>query len=76
MDIEDIYARIGDIHAEACGAEIEHEFIEVMVEHLVEAALSVGVEGWATAGDPEIENSIGKKVHNLLLMEVARINGT
>lgn len=76
MNIEDIYTRVGEIHADAAGANIEHQIIEVLVVHLVDAVLSVGVEGWNDYLDQQITETLQRKVHELLLVEVAKINGT
>jgi hypothetical protein len=76
MDIEDIYSRVGEIHADAAGENLEPQFIEVAATHLVAAALSVGVEEWDDRGDEIIAESLRRKVHDLLLTEVAKINGT
>jgi hypothetical protein len=73
---EDLYARIGEVHADAAGANIEHQLIQVLIVHLVDAALSVGVDGWNDYLNRQITEAVERKVHDLLLAEVTKINGT
>lgn len=79
MTHDDISERIGSLWADAAGAGLDVEFIEEMVSVLVMAALSLCVDDYDTyIGDDTdaIEETIIKKVHNLLLTEVAKVNGT
>lgn len=76
---DDFSERIGSTWSDAAGAGLDAEFIEEMVSVLVMAALSLGVDDYDTyIGDDTdaIEDTIIKKVHNLLLTEIAKVNGT
>ena len=75
-DREELYTRIGEVHAFACGAEIEHLLIEVLIGHAVEAAISIAVADWDELGDQEIAERLKRKIEEMLLVEVAKINGT
>jgi len=75
-DREELYSMIGEVHAFACGAETEHLLIQVLIGHAVEAAISVAVADWDELGDQEIAERLKQRIEEMLLTEVAKINGT
>ncbi len=79
MDHDEISRRLNSIWADACGAGLEPEFIFDVTNAAAVAALMLGVEDYSRYSDDDtdaIAETVAKKVRELLLVEVAKINGT
>ena len=78
-DRERIGLALDRLWIESVSLGVESEFMDELVYTLVQFALSIGVEGMDDYADDDtdaIEETIIKKVHNLLLTEIAKVNGT
>ena len=79
MDRDDISERLTSVWLDALDAGLDAEFIQDAIQTVVIAALELGVEGFQDYMDEDteaIEETLAKKVNELLLTEIAKINGT
>jgi 2-methylaconitate cis-trans-isomerase PrpF len=79
MDRDDISERLTSVWLDALDAGLDAEFIQDAIQTVVIAALELGVEGFQDYMDEDteaIEETLTKKVNELLLTEIAKINGT
>ncbi|MCA9181947.1 MAG: hypothetical protein KDA51_10860 [Planctomycetales bacterium] len=79
MTADEMSRRLGMIWADAAGDGHDAEFIEETISVLVMASLAHGVAGYHDYADDDtdaIEDAIARKVNDLLLTEVAKVNGT
>lgn len=79
MDRDDISERLTSVWLDALDAGLDAEFIQDAIQTVVIAALELGVEGFQDYMDEDteaIEETLTKKVNELLLIEIAKINGT
>ncbi|MCA9180565.1 MAG: hypothetical protein KDA51_03910 [Planctomycetales bacterium] len=79
MDRDDISERLTSVWLDALDAGLDAEFIQDAIQTVVIAALELGVEGFEDYMDEDteaIEETLTKKVNELLLTEIAKINGT
>jgi hypothetical protein len=75
----EIFRRLAEIAADATGDDREVEFVCECVTVLVMTTLDVGVHGYREISDEDTERIreiVERKVHDLLLTEAAKINGT
>jgi len=79
MDRDDMSERLTSVWLDALDADLDAEFIQDAIQTVVIAALELGVEGFQDYMDEDteaIEETLTKKVNELLLTEIAKINGT
>lgn len=79
MDRDDISERLTSVWLDALDAGLDAEFIQDAIQTVVIAALELGVEGYADYLDADtdaIDSLLIAKVNELLLIEIAKINGT
>ena len=78
-DDNNVFKAIGEVWADAGANNQDQEFISAMISYLTKAALWYAVDGFSEHSDDDteaIEAIIRKKVSDLLLEEVAKVNGT
>ena len=79
MDRDDISERLTSVWLDSLDAGLAAEFIQDAIQTIVIAALDLGVEGYADYLDADtdaIDSLLIAKVNELLLTEIAKINGT
>lgn len=79
MNRDDISEYLSSVWLAAGNADLEAEFIQDAIQAVAIAALELGVENYGDYVDEDtdaIEATLIKKVNELLLVEIAKINGT
>lgn len=79
MNRDDISERLTSVWLDALDAGLDAEFIQDAIQTIVIASLDLGVEGYADYLDADtdaIDSLLIAKVNELLLTEIAKINGT
>lgn len=79
VDRDEISRRMASLWHDASDAGLAVEFIQDAIQTVVIAALDLGVEGYADYLDADtdaIDSLLIAKVNELLLIEIAKINGT
>lgn len=79
MNRYDISEYLSSVWLAACDAGLDAEFTQDAIQAVVIAALDLGVEGYEDYLDADtdaIESLLIAKVNELLLIEIAKINGT